>query len=287
MADFDEFFEAAKVDSKSSSLDDTVGKDGPPNPNFMTPMGSKSLDPAENEKIIDEIREWVKRSTSRDKTKHTNSKSKNPTPAGKTTKKSGKKKASASVDVEETPAKPIMEELPAEKVESLAADVEISKSRDHLIFDSQLSHEHFYEISLRDAKMRELNLSSDSADTLSAADRILAVKNSLKKTAIVDPYSLNAPSKEMEEKGKDDDDEDEDMTAEEIKLMESIPFSYRTYDELVHLNMTKSYAGLMQKKLEAYLTDEDFQIVFRKDRESFYAQPLWKQKSQKRNVKLF
>jgi len=61
MADFDEFFEAAKVDSKSSSIEDSVGNDGLPNPNFMTPMGSKSLDPVENEKIIDEIREWVKR----------------------------------------------------------------------------------------------------------------------------------------------------------------------------------------------------------------------------------
>ena len=213
------------------------------------------------------------RSTSRDKTKHATSKSKNPTPAAKSAKKSGKKKSSASVNTEDSSVKPTVDELAAEILESLitpsSADVETPKSRENWNVESSKSfdsHEHFYEISLRDAKMRELNLNSDSVDTLSAADRILAVKNSLKKIAIIDPYSLNTNSKEIEEKGKDDDDDDEDMTAEEIKLMESIPFAYRTYDELVHLNVTKNYAGLMQKKLEAYLTDEDFQIVFRKDR---------------------
>ena len=189
----------------------------------------------------------------------------------------------------------------------------IKQKGNRVAIESSLSqsNEHFFDINLRDVRMRELSLSQDT-ELESAADRILAVKNSLKKIAIVDPYDVTAAQKEAEEQDANEDDEQEAITAAEIALMESLPFSYRTYDELVRLNREKNYAGLLQRKLEAYLTDEDFQVVFRKNRvrfiysclttvppsssfpiyctyiqEAFYAQPLWKQKAQKKNVKLF
>lgn len=200
----------------------------------------------------------------------------------------------------------------SQSVPSPDVDNKIKQKENRMAIDSSLSqsNEHFCDINLRDVRMRELNLSQDS-ESQSAADRILAVKNSLKKIAIIDPYDTSATHKEAEEHDAHEDDEQEAITAAELALMESLPFSYRTYDELVRLNREKNYAGLLQRKLEAYLTDEDFQIVFRKGRvrfsfiaqvtlvvqlfllfymyvqDAFYAQPLWKQKAQKKNVKLF
>lgn len=155
------------------------------------------------------------------------------------------------------------------EVSKADASTAVNRSMD-LHSSSSSSAEHFYDVNLKDYKMRELNGSSDSAEKESAADRILAVKKSLKKIAIFDPYGSLGQSKEIEQRYKEDHEEEEEdgqmMTAEDIQLMDSTPFAYRTYEELVELNKAKSYTGLVQKKLEAYLTDEDFQIVFRKDR---------------------
>ena len=39
--------------------------------------------------------------------------------------------------------------------------------------------------------------------------------------------------------------------------------------------------------LQTYLSDEDFQSIFKVDRENFYKQPVWKQRDMKKRVNLF
>ena len=221
------------------------------------------------------VRDSSKRSSSSKKKKGSSSKKK----AGKDSK-SKPKDADPAKDFSEKDADPTKdlsdddENLTAdgESRSVLSPDIdEIIKQKEHRItIDSSLSqsNEHFCDINLRDVRMRELSISQDS-ESQSAADRILAVKNSLKKIAIIDPYDTSTTHKEVEEHDAHEEDEQETITAAELALMESLPFSYRTYDELVRLNREKSYAGLLQRKLEAYLTDEDFQIVFRKNRVRF------------------
>lgn len=222
----------------------------------------------------------INRSTSRDKVKRSKAKMPEGSSGKQSAKKSGStKKKSEKVQIEISQTSSFLVE---DETENFDASIKLLESEansfdeetvNHKAINSQItttspSSEHFYDINLKDVRMRELNLSSDSNDKISAAEKILAVKNSLKKTAIVDPYDLSSNSKELEAQFQEEheDEEHETMTAAEIALMESIPFSYRSYDELVRLNKEKNYAGLMQRKLEAYLTDEDFEVVFRKNR---------------------
>eukprot|EP01036_Dinobryon_divergens_P032252 gene32252-41802_t len=230
-------------------------------------------------------------STARDSSKRSSNSTSKKKRSGSSKKKAGKedksksKEAGTIKDLSDDDDNATAE---GELVLSTDRDNQLKQKGNYVAIDSSFSqsNESFLDINLRDVRMRELSLSQDT-DLQSAADRILAVKNSLKKIASVDPYDATAAQKELEEQDANDDDEQEAITAAEIALMESLPFSYRSYDELVRLNREKSYAGLLQRKLEAYLTDEDFEIVFRKNRDAFYAQPLWKQKAQKKNVKLF
>lgn len=56
------------------------------------------------------------------------------------------------------------------------------------------------------------------------------------------------------------------------------------YDELKELRLD---SGIDVTKKEAYLADEDFEKVFKKDRAAFLAQPAWRQQLQKKEVGLF
>ena len=294
-AEVDELSSSLPLPSSSSSSSSSAAAAAAITLATTTTPSSTSLkdDKSENEKFIDEIREWVKRyalklrfcfydstlhmifyrSTARDSSKRSSNSTSKKKRSGSSKKKAGKedksksKEAGTIKDLSDDDDNATAE---GELVLSTDRDNQLKQKGNYVAIDSSFSqsNESFLDINLRDVRMRELSLSQDT-DLQSAADRILAVKNSLKKIASVDPYDATAAQKELEEQDANDDDEQEAITAAEIALMESLPFSYRSYDELVRLNREKSYAGLLQRKLEAYLTDEDFEIVFRKNRVRF------------------
>ena len=57
-----------------------------------------------------------------------------------------------------------------------------------------------------------------------------------------------------------------------------------SYDDLINHRYPD---GIDRSQLENYLTDEEFEKVFKMSRDDFEAQPLWKQQQQKHALKLY
>jgi len=57
--------------------------------------------------------------------------------------------------------------------------------------------------------------------------------------------------------------------------------------DILKSNNYKMPKNIDKSRLETYLSDEDFQSIFKVDRENFYKQPVWKQRDMKKRVNLF
>mmetsp|Transcript_31475 Transcript_31475/g.53104 ORF Transcript_31475/g.53104 Transcript_31475/m.53104 type:complete len:229 (-) Transcript_31475:589-1275(-) len=60
-----------------------------------------------------------------------------------------------------------------------------------------------------------------------------------------------------------------------------------SYKELVLRNKTKNFGELVSNELEVYLTETEFEAVFMRSREAFYALPRWRRQKCKQQLQLF
>eukprot|EP00252_Welwitschia_mirabilis_P015675 TRINITY_DN3467_c0_g5_i1.p1 TRINITY_DN3467_c0_g5~~TRINITY_DN3467_c0_g5_i1.p1 ORF type:complete len:226 (+),score=72.61 TRINITY_DN3467_c0_g5_i1:67-678(+) len=87
-------------------------------------------------------------------------------------------------------------------------------------------------------------------------------------------------SQGVDEEVCSNDTEDADKTTDDTS---SAIYSY----EQLKARSTNPAPGIDPKKRETYLSEEEFQKIFRMDRDKFYEQPKWKQDLQKRAVDMF
>ncbi|XP_072997234.1 villin-2-like [Typha latifolia] len=109
-----------------------------------------------------------------------------------------------------------------------------------------------------------LSLGQEVGDSLELSDE---------KEAVVDRFSSEgtvADSDATQEKMEDENEGETTFSHERLKAKSRHPVR-----------------GIDYRRRESYLSDADFQIVFRMTKEAFYSQPKWKQDMQKRKVDLF